>query len=437
MIPKLLVGVDEFTVMLHLNEQINNLNWSEKAFEYIQRFLKLSKLTELFGEISDMYSQLPAGYTTGYTFERLQGYFSIAYNLNFSIMGVCIKWSAESWAYYQSCYKKLFNETITVNKFLHNTISPLYHIRVSRIDLTADYFDYDNISPELIYSDLQSGRVSIVDHNMRSAKRKLSMYGKDGKVQSLFIGSKKSNTRSVARIYDKKCEQLEHIGFRYDEARKHTSWVRMEMSYRGEFARTIGQQLILDVHSDIELSQFIASHILDKYRFYVNDEQHYTEYTNDLLSIVGNSDFPALRTENPKNNSLSKSIAYIIKGSGLYPLLFKVFCIWGDKAEIELLNMFYEIYIKYFKKDFERDLRLKKWVEKNYFSLSQQTLESCFVGGDLDSIDIDKVVERISDNDIFNLKELHPKEINATETKNYDEEISEENFLKMLNYEDI
>ena len=124
------------------------------------------------------------------------------------------------------------------------------------------------------------------------------------------------------------------------------------------------------------MSQCIAGKITDKFRFYVLESEDYTEYTNDLLDIKGNDSFSALRSENPRNNNLRESIAYLLKGSGLFPTLYKIGYIWGEDAEIELLRYLYNEYKAVYEPDAYKDRKLMSWIANNYKTLHDDKVTS-------------------------------------------------------------
>lgn len=216
--------------------------------------------------------------------------------------------------------------------------------------------------------------------------------------ESIYIGSRAENAQSLLRVYDKKSEQISNNGFRLDEALQCDSWVRFEASYRGNYAHQITEQLE-HITDDVSVSQFIASKICDKYRFYDPLNSCFTDFTNDLLKIIECSNFHALRCESPANNSLNKSIQHIIYGSGLFPLIYKISVIWGEKAVAEFWSILYEIYKKYHKKKLEINPQIRAWLRKNFLSLSQQSLSDCFVSVDLTKIDVAEIVNKISESD--------------------------------------
>lgn len=371
----LLVGVDEFTVVLRVKSPVDAKYWLTVADDFIQEFIEKSKIKELFYSLVPMTSKLPAGYTEGLTVENVTWYFAIAVHEHYQEMGVCIRFSAEAWAWYQKQYMEEYGKPMNIAIFFQLIQSVNYIARISRIDLTADYFNYGKeLKPDTIFGKLIDRKVIVLDCNERAANRKLTHYGSGGFVETIVIGSKKENTKSLCRIYDKRLEQISKSGFRLEEALACDEWTRFEISYRGSYAWQVGDGL-LNIKDDIELSRYIAAKITDKYRFYIVEDEDYTLYTIDLLDIVNNNSFCALRSENPKNNSLRDSISHLIKGSGLFPTLYKVGSIWGDDAEIELLKYLYSVYKTTYKPEAYKDRKLVHWIRENYGSLHNQKFE--------------------------------------------------------------
>lgn len=370
----LLVGVDEFTVVLHVKSPVDSKDWLTVSNEFIEEFLRKSKVKELFYELVPMTSKIPSGYTEGLTVENVTWYFAIAVHEHYQEMGVCIRFSAEAWAWYQQMYIERYNEPVNAAVFFQMIQSVNYTARISRIDLTADYFNYgEELKPDRVFNTLINRKVIVVDCNERAANRKLSHYGSGGLIETIVIGSKKENTKSICRIYDKRLEQISKSGFRLNEALVCDEWTRFEVSYRGSYAWQIADGL-LAINSEIELSHFIAAKITDKYRFYIAADEDYTEYTNDLLEIIDNISYSALRSEHPKNNNLRESVAHLIKGSGLFPTLYKVGSIWGDQAEEELLKHLYYVYKTSYKPEAHKERKLIYWIRDNYGSLHNQGL---------------------------------------------------------------
>ena len=428
---ELLVGVDEFSLVLFPPFPVESDSWLESAYVMINEFLDLSKIEDLFDKVIELYEGKPAAYTQAFTVEGVPWYFAIAVNDTFQHMGILIKFSAYAWSEYKQAYFEHYGQNMNIAVFLKMIESPVYQYRLSRIDLTADYKNYGNLSPHYIYDRLLNGRYHIEDHNGRTAKRKLSAMQKDMITETFYVGSRKENSQLLLRVYDKKKEQTLNNGFRLEEALNCENWARFESSYRGNYSHQITEQLV-GVNSEIELSQFIASKICDKYRFVDSSTGGYTEFTNDLLFIVGNSNYSALRSENPKNNNLTKSIAHIIKGSGLFPLLYKIGRIWNKCTETEFLEIIYQIYDTYYRKEMEQNRQLNSWIKKNCSSLSKKTLRSCFIGEDLSKFDINSLPQQPQ---IFTLQKIETENPKNLKPEN-SELIKDKNFISIFNMEE-
>lgn len=422
---ELLVSADEFSLVLFPPFPVDSKEWLKSAYIIINEFIDLSNIELLLGKVVEMDGKKPTAYSQAFTIENVPWYFAIAVHEHFQHMGILIRFSGQAWAIYQQSYFEHFGQKTNIAEFLKMIESSIYTYRLSRIDLTADFKNYDNLSPHKIYNKLLDESYLIEDCKGRKAKRKISAVQNNMETETFYIGSRAENSQLLFRCYNKKKEQISTNGFHLEEALNCDSWTRFETSFKGNYAHQITEQLEL-VNNEIELSQFIASKITDKFLFIDVHTEEYTDFTKDLLSIVDNSSYPALRSEKPQNNSLSKSIAYICKGSGLFPLLYKIEAIWQENQAKKFLNILYNIYIKYYKKDLDRNLQLQSWINKNHSSLSQQTLESCFIGDTLSDFDIND----LCDTKVFTLEKIDtPKPKNHKNTKI----IADEEFHKLFN----
>lgn len=376
---ELQVGVDEFTVVISLPAPVNANQWLPEAEIMIMEFLRLSKIETVFGKLLPLTDRLPKGYTQGLTIDNADCYFAVALHEHFQNLGIIIKWSAHSWALYQKKYSDIFNQGMNIYVFLKMIQSDLYNARLSRIDLTADYKNYgEKLKPDNIYNRYVNKDYRVCDCNEKYSRHTFNCMKKDDRVDCFYIGSRKANTKSFMRVYDKKLEQIQKSGFRLQEALQCEDWTRFEVSYRQAYAHQITEQLN-KLNSNIELSRFIASKVLDKYRFVDVSTEEYTDFTSDLLDVARNSNYSALRYEAPTNNSLTNSIRYIIKGSGLFAVLFKIESIWGEEAITEFFEKLLEIY-QIDKEDFYKDYKIRAWLKNNRNALSQQSLSDCFLG---------------------------------------------------------
>lgn len=341
--PSLIVGVDEFTIVLQAADKVKVTDWPDTVDMMLSVFLRKSRLVNLFGDMSPAV-KLQAGYTSGLTFENRPWYLVINWNEDFLTMGVCVRFSAHAYAAYKEAYMAQFQTEMNIADFLRMVQDDVYTTRLSRVDLTADYFDYTDehirtapLSPDTIYTRLINGDYVVKNGNGHQSIRNMSGVDKGGAYQTFYLGSQKGKTNGFLRCYDKKAEQLQTMGFRYDDALNCESWVRFEAVYRHDYAHQITEG-ILSVKTAQELSRLIAKYICDKYQFFDANTDEATEFTSDLLGVAAGSSVAALSTPSPRDNSLRQSIRYLRNGSGLYSTLFKVANIWGPEAARELMD---------------------------------------------------------------------------------------------------
>ena len=341
--PSLIVGVDEFTIVLQAADKVKVTDWPDTVDMMLSVFLRKSRLVNLFGDMSPAV-KLQAGYTSGLTFENRPWYLVINWNEDFPTMGVCVRFSAHAYAAYKEAYMAQFQTEMNIADFLRMVQDDVYTTRLSRVDLTADYFDYTDehirtapLSPDTIYTRLINGDYVVKNGNGHQSIRNMSGVDKGGAYQTFYLGSQKGKTNGFLRCYDKKAEQLQTMGFRYDDALNCESWVRFEAVYRHDYAHQITEG-ILSVKTAQELSRLIAKYICDKYQFFDANTDEATEFTSDLLGVAAGSSVAALGMTSPRDNSLRQSIRYLRNGSGLYSTLFKVANIWGPEAARELID---------------------------------------------------------------------------------------------------
>lgn len=290
--PELAVGVDEFTLVLCSSGRLDIMDWLDELDKIIDEFIKLSHIEELYGKLDTATKKLQAGYTNGLTIPDSPWHFMICWHEDIPTMGVCIKFSAHAWAVYRQDYKAKYHEKMNVAVFLKMIKSDIYTMRLSRIDLTADYKDYPNplapktpLNPNTLYGQLIKGRYIIKNHRNKQIIRTFSALDKNGVYETFYAGSRKGKTDGFLRCYNKRQEQIDTMGYRYDEAIKCESWVRFEAVYKGMYAHQITAQL-QQISTEDELKQLIAKHISDKYQFYDVATDDPLQITEDLAGIA-------------------------------------------------------------------------------------------------------------------------------------------------------
>ena len=88
---ELLVGVDEFSLVLFPQTSIVNSKWVNIAYLMIKEFLVLSKIETLFGEVVEMYNKKPSAYSKAFTIENVPWYFCYSFTRTFSAYGCVSK----------------------------------------------------------------------------------------------------------------------------------------------------------------------------------------------------------------------------------------------------------------------------------------------------------------------------------------------------------
>lgn len=385
------LGIDEFTVVLQPSAKVHPDEWRFLAEDMTEEFLRLSQIENVLGSLVESQRKLVQGYTEGRILEDSPYYFCICHNDEQENMGVCVKFSATSWSAYQKAYIEKYKEDMNIVIFLRKTkYEDLYTLRLSRIDFTADYFNYPSpfapdsyLEPDMIYHQLRQGRIKICDHQGKCNIRTTSALDKDFEYQTLYIGSRKGNTQSFLRIYDKKAEQMETHGFRYQEATECSSWLRQEAVYKGIYAHQISDFFLDEnnVFTPDTLICFIASKITDKYRFMSTATNELLNFSEELVNIASGIAVASLSCPSPRDNSLRQSLEYIIYHSGLLITLAKAYYTYPESEHVETIilqwieEVFNEFYLPMVNSKGHTNHELWKWLKKHSESTRTQPIE--------------------------------------------------------------
>lgn len=361
--PKIFVGIDELTAVLKSNKIFTEglENWTQKAESMIAEFSRLANLERIFGKKKDLDDKLPQGYATAYQYGDNPFYFAVAYHPSCPNMGVIVKFSAYSWAVY--CQRGRTN----IKRFLLSIQSKSYSVRLSRVDFTVDYQNWD-ISVNDIYHKLDKKCLEIHNHKGEVNHSEINAYETNGKASTFYVGSRKTGTRLFLRVYDKKAEQMERRGFRYKEALNTKSWVRFEAVFKGKYAHQL-TDIIMETGEE-KLNTLIANKVTEKYRFYDLKNKKYTDFTTALLE-KSKEVFPRLRLESTRDNDFMSSLMHLVYGSGLFPALYKCDEIWGDESSMSLLQSLHDIY----KEDYVPNDDVRLWLKKHKDTLEKQSLK--------------------------------------------------------------
>lgn len=382
--PELTVDVDEFTLVLRSTGKLDVMDWLDELDIIIDEFTRLSRIEELYGKLENATSKLQAGYTDGLTVGNRPWHFMMCWHEENPQMGLCIKFSAHAYAAYRQNFEQKYHAKMNIVEFLKMIRSDLYKMRLSRIDLTADYKDYPNprdpskqLDPNTLYCQLKKANYVIKNHKDKKTIRTYSALDKNGAYETFYVGSRKGKTDGFLRCYDKKQEQITTNGFRYDEAVNCESWVRFEAVFKGTYAHQITEQL-QQINTEDELKRLIAKDISDKYRFFDMATGDVLKITDDLVGLAAGTAAGALSYPGTRDNTIRQSIKYLKNNSGLYMIFYKVYIVWGTEGEEALLKHLKEIYERKYKPTADEKAEIRHWRKKHWKELMGTQLEENF-----------------------------------------------------------
>lgn len=360
--PVIMTSIDEATFVIKpTGETVGEYpdNWHQIATSIAETVSEKLSLSLLFGDYMPL-KKLPSGYTDGFSFQNLPHYFAIAWHETNFTMGIIIKFSASALSHYKASYQEYYNKAIDVHQIAQFLNEDYWELRLSRIDLAVDYFNY-SMSVNDLYQGLKGKQYIITNHKGRKNISTISAQEVNGQAQTVYIGSKKKNVNALLRIYNKYLEQLDNQG-RYMHLTKYCdSWVRMEASYKRDYSNQI-LALLLEIDNPQDLSKLIVNKVIDKYCFHNTKTGQPLPFTSDLLQGFGN--FPELESLNSRNNDLLATISYLMKGSGLFPLLKKIEGIWGTQARNHFIIRLIQEYETNYTPNQDVGLWLKKFSKK-------------------------------------------------------------------------
>lgn len=336
------LGIDEYTIVLHIAPNLKSMlgsnDWVDVAGELIDTFIEKSGFIQFIGELSNDI-KAPEGYTDAITFGCHGFYLAVAYHEYRMDMGIIVKFSAQALDYY--CEQT----NLKPYEFLQIIQDDSYCVRLSRVDFTVDYID-ESLDVTTLYHWLIKKEIGIFreyinpksDEPMqRRCDLKVNGFIKGEEVPTIYLGSVQSNAR--LRIYDKKQEQIERKGTKYDKAVQCQSWVRFEGVFRNIYAHQLGDAL-LTIRSDEEYADLIATTMIQKFNFMHIDSGvicGITWFSQLLLNLIKNGQY-VLKSTSTKNYDLLNSIEYLFQGSGVITTLYKIKEIWGDDALLTMLT---------------------------------------------------------------------------------------------------
>lgn len=380
----LIIGIDEFTVVLRKKKRVDSLKWPRIAQDIITEFLQKSKLSDLedeFGHIRTIDAGFNSGYNAGMSLIDRPYYLNISFHEVYDNMGVCVKFSAQAFAALKRSYAKVFGKEFHFFEFLNEIISKNYSVRLSRIDFTADFFDYPSlddkngyISPNELYKKFLSGELKVINSLGRVCKYKESAISQSGEFQTVYFGSRKQNVPLLIRFYDKRFEQISKKGIYLDKALACNSWLRLELRFTHKYAHQITDYIQKNVNSEKELNRFIAKSISEKISFVDRETEYPIEISKNIFDIAAGLDDKVLSLSSARDNTLLQSINYLMNDSGFFTTLYKVQKIWDTETALWFLDYLKKIFFDEFSPQVDKISELKKDA-KYYISKHKCELE--------------------------------------------------------------
>lgn len=332
--PNPAVRVDEIT-LVSLPTCPNPCDWPRVAWAEANRIGEAMGLIEHLGPMSPSPSAL-AGYTAGLDFGLHSFTAKGSFHEGRPASGVAVKLSAQ--ALEHLCAVSGMHPREVLARALELEDGP----HASRIDLAADFLDGGPTVQE-INDGIARGDIAIFREQLdglHKASNSTRSFSSDMGVQTLYIGKRVKNGRSVVRIYDKAAEQKAKKGPHLRLAMDASPWTRVELELHREYADQVAWAIAAcadDASADAATAETIHSrcqcHRVDGDGRPLTDEEG--RLTGELpwsraLSHPGAA--PRLRAKRVQPLDLFQAYAYHATDSGLMALLDKVEGVWGDDA---------------------------------------------------------------------------------------------------------
>ena len=239
--------------------------------------------------------------------------------------------------------------------------------RCSRIDVYIDYID-ESIDITDLYKGLIQQTYIIRNSNGRKNQSKLFGRANADKYETFYVGNpRQRNRRLLLRVYDKKTEELANRNaFRLDTAKNCDNWIRFEVEFSENYAHDLTDAL-KSVDND-SFHSIILNAFLAKYRFCYSDKDEYLPVTSVLLDKNVASSF-SFQSRIESDPTIERKISYMLRGSGLIPLLYVVNEVWGESGVKYIYSL-----IDYAWKRFIPSRKERAWLKNHKDDLSKKTL---------------------------------------------------------------
>jgi hypothetical protein len=341
------VDVDEMSFVIKYEQDESITNVDEQTQELLfNRLEKALRLVDIFGEREEKSGAV--GYDTVYAYGDMV---RISYSQKRLDMGMYVWFSASAVKDYLIIKGIDQIELINIiDDFVMSQNPELTDWHLSRIDLACDFVDMA-ISVNDLGVAYNAGRINLIttyedkktfEIKMRPSRSTVSTVVNDGVINTIYIGSRKSKSNFLLRIYNKKLEQQENRNKRYMQIMNSCNdWVRLEFSFRKDYAKAITSYLY-DNLTELNMSDFckwLMARAVERLAIYEikkdKDGQLKLELheTTEVISKAsdGSDDLLSLPPE-PINNLYDYYLWQTNNDSGLIGWLWRVNEVYGRQA---------------------------------------------------------------------------------------------------------
>ena len=364
--------VDQFDVTVNVCDRLK-VTWGDAASAIAETILNELKITELFTHGS--WRQISGRGYINREYRNSLSDFRVEYHDRSEKRGVSFRFSSIAWNIYQKRYTEKYDH-MDICVFLQTISSLGYAVNLSRIDVAADYINYD-LSIDRLNNLLMSGDVILKNGKGRKVVRRKGFRGSDeDKVSTITYGKSTSDYQDV--LYDKKKEQLDkkNKAAYYDIALERNSWIRHEGRFRRKQAKEI-TSILLGTGSD-NLQNTLACLLLGKSQFFTKDRIPYQ--MTKLLTTVGEA--------TPYIIDIASASSLESKTKNIYDCLMSLLSdveeVWGIEGAKRLIKLLFSAYISLHSAEKKKTNRRINDIGKLRILYEEKSIDDLFRKCDLD-----------------------------------------------------
>ena len=341
------VDIDQMSFVIRYEQDTSVTTVDEQTQELLfKRLEKALRLTDIIGERVQKSGSV--GYDMVYAYADMV---RISYSQKRLDMGMYVWFSASAVKDYKIIKGIDQLELINIiDDFVMSQNPELVDWHLSLIDLACDFVDMA-LSVDDLGTALNAGRISLITTyedkktgqiKERPSRSKVSTVVTDGVINTIYVGSRKSKTNFLFRIYNKKLEQQENRNKRYTEIMNSCNdWVRLEFSFRKDYAKAITSYLY-DNLTSLNMSDFckwLMARAVERIAIYEIKEEKDGKFMLELHETTkvilnasdGSNDLLSLPPE-PINNLYDYYLWQTNNDSGLIGWLWRVNEVYGRQA---------------------------------------------------------------------------------------------------------